>query len=146
MSELVASGPAGRPLWARMILTLLLTIAIGPLVGTMVVLLANAFGLAPDAIVSVMEGISIPAVLFEGYVAGGVPAFICGMSFAISGWLSGRLSIWVPIVAALILAFLFKLIFYGVSGGGIVFSVIIHLVPALATWWLLRKYWQKAEP
>lgn len=126
-------------------MTVLLTIALGPLIGTMLVLLANAFGFAPEAIVRIIEGNSIWAVLFEGYVAGGVPALICGLSFAISGWLSGRLSIWVPLLAALILAFLFKLIFYGVSGGGTVFSIIIHIVPALVTWWLVKAYWQRRE-
>jgi hypothetical protein len=145
MSELVASGPGGRPLWTKMIMTMLLTLVIGPPVGTILVLLANAVGWAPDAIVKVMEGRSILAVLFEGYVAGGVPALICGLSFAISGWLSSRLSIWVPILTALILACFFKIIFYGISGGGTVFSVIIHLVPALATWWLVKAYWQEAE-
>jgi hypothetical protein len=145
MSELAASRMAGRPSWAKMIMTVLLTVAIGPLVGTTLVILANAVGSAPEAIVRIMEGRSIPALVFEGYVAGGVPALICGLSFVLLGWLAGRLSIWVPILTALILAFLFKLIFYGVSGGGIVFSVIIHVVPALATWWLVRKYWHRAK-
>ncbi|WP_119392072.1 hypothetical protein [Taklimakanibacter lacteus] len=145
MSGVAASGSAGRPLWARLITTVLVTVLIGPLLGTILVLLTNAIGAAPDAIVTILQGRSLWVVLFEGYVAGGVPAFICGLSFALCGWLSGRLSIWVPILVALALAFLFKIVFYGVAGVGIVFSVIIHIAPALATWWLVKAFWQRRE-
>jgi tetrahydromethanopterin S-methyltransferase subunit F len=144
MSEVIASAPVGRPLWVKLIITVLLTVGVGPLVGTILVYLADAAGLTPMAISIYMQGQTKLSVLVSGYVSGGLQAFICGLVFALVGWLSGRLPIWVPIVIALALAALFALALFGVSGNGIVFSVIIHIVPALVTWWLVKAYWQKA--
>jgi hypothetical protein len=144
MSELIASGPTGRPLWVRLMMTVLLTVGIGPLVGTILVYLADAAGLTPEAISIHMQGQTTLSVLVSGYVSGGLQAFICGLTFALVGRICGRLSVWVPVVTALLLAALFALALFGVSGNGIIFSVIIHIVPALVTWWLVKAYWQKA--
>lgn len=145
MTEVIASGPSVRPLWAKLIMTVLLTLVIGPLVGTILVLLADAAGLAPDAISMFLQDRAKLSVLVLGYASGGMQAFICGLTFALFGWLSGRLPMWIPISAALLLALLFALSLFGVSGGGIVFSLIIHIVPALATWWLVKAYWQRVK-
>lgn len=142
MSELAASG---FPRWLKLVMTVVLTVVVGPLVGTILVLLANAIGAVPDAIAMHMQGQPMMSLLFSGYLSGGVQALICGVVYALSGWSSGRLPIWVPIVTALILTLLFALALFGVSGGGIVFSMIIHIVPALATWWLVKAYWQRTE-
>ncbi|MGE0237440.1 MAG: hypothetical protein AB7F09_02955 [Parvibaculaceae bacterium] len=146
MSGVVASGPAGRPLWAKLIMTVLLTVLIGPLLGTILVVLVSAVGLVPEAIMILMRDQSKVAVLFQGYTSGGVQALICGLVFALTGWICGRLPIWIPIVTALILTLLFALSLFGTSGGGLVFSGIIHIVPALTTWWLVRTYWQRSAP
>jgi hypothetical protein len=145
MSELAASRPAGRPLWVKLIMTILLTVVAGPLVGAILVFLAIGAGLAPEAIAMFMQGTSKLSGLFLGYVSGGLQAALCGLGFALYGWRAGNLPIWVPIMTALPLTLLFALALFGVSGGGIVFSVVIHLVPALVTWWLVKAYWQKAE-
>lgn len=144
MSGSVASDLTDRPLWIRLMMTILLTIVVGPLVGTVLVYLADAAGLLPEAISIYMRGQTTISVLVSGYVSGGLQALICGLTFALVGWSSGRLPIWVPIVTGLLLAALFALALFGVSGNGIIFSVIIHILPALATWLLVRKYWQKA--
>lgn len=146
MSELTASGSAGRPLWAKLIMTVLMTVGVGPLAGTVLVVLADVAGLAPDAIAMYMQGQSVLSVLFSGYVSGAVQALICGLTFALLGWVSGRLPIWVPILTALPLTLLFALSLFGMSGGGLIFSLIIHVVPALVTWWLVKAlYWQSTE-
>lgn len=145
MSELVISGPTGRPLWAKLIMTVLLTLVIGPLVGTILVLLADAAGLTPEAIAMFMHDRTKLSVLALGYVSGGAQALICGATFALFGWLSGRLPIWLPISTALLLTMLFTLSLFGVSGGGLIFSLIIHIVPAFATWWLVKACWQRTE-
>lgn len=126
-------------------MTVVLTVGVGPLVGTILVYLADATGLTPEAISIHMEGQTMLSNLVSGYVSGGLQAFICGLVFAFVGWLSGRLPIWAPIVTALVLAALFALALFGVSGRGIIFSVVIHIVPALVTWWLVKAYWQKAS-
>lgn len=145
MSELITSGQNGHRLWAKLAMTVLLTVAIGPLVGTILVFLASTAGLAPEAIAMFMQDRTKLSVLVLGYASGGLQALICGLSFALSGWFSGRLPIWVPILTALPLTLLFTFSLFGVSGGGLLFSVIIHAVPALATWWLVRPYWKRAE-
>lgn len=145
MSELVVSGMAGRPLWEKLIMTVLLTVGAGPLVGTILVLLASAAGLAPDAISTFMQDQTKLSVLVLGYASGGVQALVCGLIFALFGWLSGRVPLWVPLLTALLLTLLFALSLFGVSGDGLVFSAIIHFVPALATWWLVKAYWQRTE-
>jgi hypothetical protein len=144
MNEVIASAAVGRPLWVKLIMTVLLTVGVGPLVGTILVYLADAAGLTPVAISIYMQGQTILSVLVSGYVSGGLQVLICGLVFALVGGFSGRLPIWVPIVTALALAALFALALFGVSGAGIIFSVIIHIVPALVTWWLVKAYWQKA--
>lgn len=129
----------------KLIMTLLLTILIGPPVGTILVYLTDAAGLTPEAISIHMQGQTTLSVLLSGYVSGGLQAFICGLTFALIGWLSGGLPIRVPIATGLVLAALFALALFGASGHGIVFSLIIHLLPALVTWWLVRGYWNRAE-
>jgi uncharacterized membrane protein YwzB len=126
-------------------MTILLTVGVGPLVGTLLVYLLDSAGLLPEAISIYMRGQSAISVLVSGYVSGGLQALICGLAFALVGGVSGRLSVWVPIVTGLVLAALFVLTLFGVSGNGIVVSVIIHLVPALVTWWLVKAYWQRVE-
>lgn len=142
MSELAASG---FPRWLRLVMTVLLTVVVGPLVGTILVILANAAGVAPEGIAMYMQGQSLISVLFSGYVSGGLQALVCGITFALVGWFSSRLPWWVPIVTALPLTVLFALALFGVSGRGAIFSVVIHIVPALATWWLVKAYWQRTE-
>lgn len=144
MSEVIASAAVGRPLWVKLMMTVLLTVGVGPLAGTILVYVADIAGLLPMAISIYMQGQTILSVLVSGYVSGGLQAFICGLIFALVGWFSGRLPISIPIVTGLLLAALFALALFGVSGAGIVFSVIIHVVPAFVTWWLVKAYWQKA--
>src|SRR5262249_46091138 len=117
MSELAVSG---SPRWLRLVMTVLLTVVVGPLVGTILVLLTNAAGVAPEAIAMYMQGQPMLSMLFSGYVSGGLQALICGISFALVGWFSARLPWWVPIVVALPLAALFALAFFGVSGRGMI--------------------------
>ncbi|HTN95761.1 MAG TPA: hypothetical protein VL101_02190 [Nordella sp.] len=117
MTELMASGPSVRPLRAKLIMTVLLTLVIGPLVGTILVLLADATGLTPEAISMFIQDRTRLSVLVLGFASGGMQALICGLTFAL----------------------------FGVSGDGLIFSLIIHIVPALATWWLLKAYWQRIE-
>lgn len=143
MSGFTGSVQTDRPLWVRLMLTVLLTVVVGPLVGTLLVYVADTAGVLPEAISIYMQGQTILANLVSGYVAGGLQAFICGLTFALVGWFSGRVPIRVPIVTGLLLAVLFGLALFGRSGNGIIFSVIIHLVPALVTWWLVKAYWQK---
>jgi hypothetical protein len=145
MSGFTGSVQTDRPLWVRLMLTVLLTVVVGPLVGTLLVYVADTAGVLPEAISIYMQGQTILANLVSGYVSGGLQALICGLTFALAGWLSRRLSVWVPIVTGGLLAVLFALTLFGVSGNGIIFSVIIHLVPALVTWWLVRGYWNRAE-
>lgn len=129
----------------KLIMTVLLTAILGPLVGMILVILANAAGEAPEEITMFMQGQPMLSVLFSGYMSGGLQALICGLTLSLFGWFFGRLPVWVPIVTALALAVLFTLALFGVSGRGIVFSLIIHIVPALATWWLVKAYWQRTE-
>lgn len=126
-------------------MTVLLTVLVGPLVGTALAYLTDAAGLLPETISIYMRGQSAISVLVSGYVSGGLQALICGLAFALTGWISGRLPIQTPIVTGLLLAALFALTLFGRSGNGMIFSVIIHLVPALVTWWLVRGYWNRAE-
>lgn len=126
-------------------LTVLLTVFVGPLVGTILVYLADAVGVVPRTISIYMQGQTILANLVSGYVSGGLQALICGLAFALVGWFSGGLPIRIPVVTGLLLAVLFAFTLFGRSGDGIIFSVIIHLVPALVTWWLVRGYWNRAE-
>ncbi len=130
---------------SKLMLTVLLTVLVGPLVGTVLVYLADAAGAVPQTISIYMQGQTILSNLVSGYVAGGLQALICGLVFALVGWFSGGLPIRVPIVTGLVLAVLFGLALFGRSGNGIIFSVIIHLVPALVTWWLVKAYWQRVE-
>ena len=129
----------------KLMMTILLPVIVGPLVGTILVYVADVAGLLPAAISIYMRGQTMLANLVSGYVSGGLQALICGVTFALAGWFSGRLSVWVPIVTGLVLAALFALTLFGTSGHGIVFSAIIHLVPALVTWWLVRGYWIRAD-
>lgn len=132
-------------LFGKLTMTVLLTLGVGPLVGTILVYLADAVGAVPQTISIYMQGQTILANLVSGYVSGGLQALICGLTFALVGWFSGGLPIRVPIVTGLLLAALFALTLFGRSGNGMIFSVIIHLVPALVTWWLVRGYWNRAE-
>lgn len=145
MSGFTGSVQTDRPLWVRLMLTVLLTVVVGPLVGTLLVYVADTAGVLPGTISMYMQGQTILANLVSGYVAGGLQAFICGVTFALVGWFSGGLPIRIPIVTGLLLAVLFALTLFGTSGNGMIFSVIIHLVPALVTWWLVRGYWNRAE-
>jgi len=129
----------------KLLMTVLLTTVLGPLAGTILVVLAKAAGVAPLAISIYMQGQTMLSVLVSGYVSGGLQALICGVTFALAGRLSGRLSVWVPIVTGFLLAALFALALFGMSGHGMIFSAIIHLVPALITWWLVRGYWIRAD-
>lgn len=137
-----SASMAELPLWKRLIMTVLLTVGIGPLIGTAIVLLPpGAVGFVPIGMLQ--NGIWLALLL--GYVSGGLQALICGLVYALCGWQAGRLPILVPIATALPLALFFNLIFFGMSGGGVFNSIIVHIVPALATWWLVKAYWQKAE-
>lgn len=132
-------------LFGKLTITVLLTVVVGPLVGTLLVYLADTVGVLPQTISIYMQGQSILSNLVSGYVAGGLQALTCGVTFALVGWFSGSLPIRVPVATGLLLAVLFALTLFGTTGHGIIFSLIIHLVPALVTWWLVRGYWNRAE-
>ncbi|WP_119269452.1 hypothetical protein [Taklimakanibacter deserti] len=139
----VASASAAG-LWEKLVMTVLLTVSVGPMVGTAMVFLAIATG-DMVLIATFVRGGSVLFVLLLGYVAGGFQAALCGLTFALYGWRFGRLPMWLPIVIALPLASAFKFIVFGMLGEGLIESMLIHVVPALVAWWLVKAYWQRAE-
>ena len=140
-----SAGVAGPSLWRKLIMTVLLSALVGPLIGTAMIFLLTLSGLLPDGIAEIAGNASIPFALLLGYISGGVQATLCGTGFAVFGWRFGRLPIWVAIVIALPLALVFKVVVFGMLGDGVILSILIHLVPALVVWWLVRPYWQRAE-
>jgi hypothetical protein len=145
MSEAATSGMASASLRQKLIMTVLLTALVGPLVGTGMVFLGAASGLVPQALAAIVRDCTIPFVLVAGYVSGGLQAILCGIGFAMFGWRFGRLSIWTAIALSLLLALVFRFVVFGTFGDGFVLSILLHIVPALAAWWLVRRYWQRAE-
>jgi hypothetical protein len=139
----VASASAAG-LWEKLVMTVLLTVSVGPMVGTAMVFLAIATGDMVLIATFVRDG-SVLFVLLLGYVVGGFQAALCGLTFALYGWQFGRLPMWLPIVIALPLAFVFKFIVFGMLGEGLIESMLIHVVPALVAWWPVKAYWQRAE-
>ncbi|MGE3876679.1 MAG: hypothetical protein AB7F74_27295 [Parvibaculaceae bacterium] len=145
MSEVAPFGMASASLWQRLIMTVLVTALVGPLIGTGIVLLAAASGLLPQGLAEIVRGGTIPFVLLAGYVSGGLQAILCGIGFAMFGWRFGRLSIWTAVALSLLLALVFRFVVFGTFGDGFVLSILVHIVPALAAWWLVRRYWRRAE-
>jgi hypothetical protein len=145
MSEAASVGVAGASLRRKLIMTVLLTALVGPFVGTIIVLLGAAGGLLPEGLAEIVRGATIPFVLLLGYVSGGLQAMLCGIGFAMFGWRFGRLSIWAAIALALLLGLIFRFVVFGTFGDGFILSILVHMVPALVAWWLVRKYWQRAE-
>ncbi|QIG46871.1 hypothetical protein G5V57_03385 [Nordella sp. HKS 07] len=135
------------PYWARAIVTILIAAIVGPLIGTALMFFLSGVpgGLLPEGIVAEVKGSPVIFGVFLGYVVGGIQALVCGVVFAAYGWSSGRLPAKVALMAAVPLALIFNFIFFGMTLGGIVSSMIIHVVPAFAVWWLVKAYWQKAE-
>jgi hypothetical protein len=121
------------PLWRKLVMTVLVTALVGPLIATIIVFLGAAGGLVPQA------------VLLLGYVSGGLQAILCGIGFALFGWRFGRLSVWVAVALAVLLALIFRFVVFGTFGDGFILSILVHIVPALVAWWLVRKWWQRAE-
>ncbi len=140
-----SAGVAGPSLWRKLIMTVLLSALAGPLIGTAMFLIFTPSGLLPEGIAEIAGNASIPFALLLGYVSGGLQAILCGIGFAVLGWRFGRLPIWSAIVIALPLALAFKLVVFGMLGDGFILSILIHLVPALVAWWLVRPYWQRAK-
>lgn len=130
-------------LWEKLAMTVLLAVSVGPLVGTAMIFLAVTIADMVSIAAFVRHG-SVLLVLLLGYVAGGFQATLCGLIFALYGWQFGRLPMWLPIVIALPLALVFKSIVFGMLGEGLIESMLIHIVPALIVWWLVKAYWQRA--
>jgi hypothetical protein len=145
MSEAVPIGVEGLSLWRKLIMTVVVTALVGPLAGTVIILLGVAVGLLPQGLAEIVRGATLPFVFVLGYASGGLQAMLCGMGFAIFGWRFGRLSIWVAVALAVLLALIFRFVVFGTFGDGFVLSILVHIAPALVTWWLVRKYWQRAE-
>lgn len=141
------SGMAGLPLWGRLIITVLIAAGVGPLVGTAVIWCLASLGndLAPAEIITAVHSFSVENTLLLGYVFGGLQAAICGGVFAACGWYFGKLPAWIAAAIALPLAFVFQVIVFGTTTAGLLTSVLIHLVPTLVVWWLVRSYWKRAE-
>lgn len=140
-----AASASKAGLSERVIMTMLLTLGIGPLVGTAMIFLAAGLGLLPETLADVAADVSIPLALLLGYAVGGLQALICGGVFAAVGSRTGKLPIWLPIAIALPLALAFKVAIFGKLADGFILSILVHIVPALVTWWLVRRYWQKAD-
>jgi len=150
------ASAAGRG--EKVIMTVLLTVTLGPLAGAAVVCLllvlgTLADGRSPEAVLDLIRTAPIVLVVLLSYVAGGLQALICGLSFASLGWKYGDLPIRAPFLIGPSLALVFTLAPIGLFGGigslygflgGLVFYVIVHTVAALATWQLVKAYWQKA--
>lgn len=139
-----AAAPA-LPLWRKLVMTVLVTTLVGPLIATILVFLGAAGGLVPPAMAEIVRSCTIPFVFLLGYVSGGLQAILCGIGFALFGWRFGRLSIWVAVALAVLLALIFRFVIFGTFGDGFILSILIHIVPALVAWWLVRKYWQRRE-
>jgi hypothetical protein len=133
------------PLWRKLVMTVLVTALVGPLIATIIVFLGAAGGLVPQAMAEIVRSCAIPFVLLLGYVSGGLQAILCGIGFALFGWRFGRLSVWVAVALAVLLALIFRFVVFGTFGDGFILSILVHIVPALVAWWLVRKYWQRAE-
>lgn len=142
----------------KLIMTVLLTVTVGPLVGTIVVFLfigivTLADG-SPESMIYLIRTAPIMLVILLSYVAGGLQALICGLSFAALGWKYGELPIGVPLLIGPPLALVFTLVPFGLSGGtaglygslgGFSLYVVVHTAATLVTWWLVKAYWQKAS-
>lgn len=142
----------------KLIMTVLLTVTVGPLVGaTVVFLIIGIVKLAdgsPESMIYLIRTAPIMLVVLLSYVAGGVQALICGLSFAALGWKYGELPIGVPLLIGPILTLVFMLVPIGLYGGigslygflgGLFLYVVVHTAAALVTWWLVKAYWQRVE-
>lgn len=145
MSEAAPITAASLPLWRKWVMTVLVTALVGPLIATILVFLGAAGGLVPQAMAEIVRSGTIPFVLLLGYVSGGLQAILCGIGFALFGWRFGRLSIWVAVALAVLLALIFRFVVFGTFGDGFILSILVHIVPALVAWWLVKAYWQRAE-
>ena len=142
----------------KVIMTVLLTVALGPLAGAAVVFLffvlgALADGKSLEAVIGLVRTAPVVLVVLLTYAAGGVQALVCGLSFAALGRKYGELPVGIPLLIGPLLTLVFMLVLIGLFGGigslygflgGLVLYVVVHTAATLVTWWLVKAYWQKA--
>lgn len=148
------STPQSKP-WGAAIATFLVCLALGPPIGGLV--FAASVALMP-ALANLTPGVhsdpggALATVLFVGlfavpfsYLLGSAQAAATGLAFAAYGWLKGRPPLWFAVATAAV-------VFAGAMASGIadereilVPMVMVHAVPALLCWLIVRTFWFEAR-
>ena len=79
------------------------------------------------------------------YILGGLQAAGCGLTLSVYGWFKGKPAFWVALVAGVVSFLLsYAMNFTGTlvnSQYMLVMMLIVHIVPALLCWLIVRTYW-----
>ena len=154
---MMAQQDQSKP-WGAAVATVLTFLALGPLLGAivLVLLLTAVPGLAlpsPEntglgTTIAVSLGVALFAVPFA-YILGGLQALFCGVVLAAYGWMKGRPPLWIGLISCLLAyAVSYSIDIFGTfadTNNIALVMVITHLVPAILCWLLVRTYWRAHE-
>lgn len=151
-----AAPAARRRPWGEAIATFFTCLALGPPIGGLVFTLALTLYPGLGGVASAPGtglGEALMSALFLGlfavpfsYLIGGLQAAVTGLAFAAYGMARGRPSLWVALlVSAVVFA---GSTVAGVAEDGNILPVmaLVHIVPTLLCWLIIRTYWRKTFP
>ena len=79
------------------------------------------------------------------YILGGLQSGFCGLALSVYGWFNGKPTFWLALVAAVVSFLLsYAMNFTGTlvdSTYMLVMMLIVHIVPTLLCWLIVRTYW-----
>lgn len=155
MSSHTSSGntPAARP-WGNAIATVLVCVLIGPPLGSLMFAAAMSFmpglwGATPPTGIDV--GGALSTVLFVGlfgipfaFLIGGLQALATGLAFSAYGWRRGRPPLWFAVATAAAVFGAATLLKIVDDPDMMAPMALVHVVPVLICWLIIRAFWPKA--
>jgi hypothetical protein len=149
----MTAEPPRRP-WSEAVATFFTTLALGPPIGglvfTVCVALYPSMGaLAGHAVARGDASSALLVMIFVGlfavpfsYLVGGVQAAVAGLALAAFGWQLGRPPLWFAAVLGLLIYAGALLSGYNSVQEWFIPFLLIHVIPVLACWSLVRLFWR----
>lgn len=138
--------------WGAAIATVLVCAVLGPPLGSLVFGAVLAMGPIVGSTAAIHADSNFAAMIFVGlfgipfsYILGGLPAIVTGFALAAYSWVKGRPPLWFAVLTAAV-------VFGGAVAGGVVSDtdiivpmVLVHAVPTLLCWLIVRTFWFEAR-